>query len=226
MYKIKYILLLYSLVVTCVSNGQGMWDDIYNRFGAQAGVHQFSIITDDIDLEKGISWSAGFTARAFLYENFQVVYGLSFYDFKNTVAGRERQDLLSRKDDIQYNLVGLQTIFLGSYKIIDHYLSVEAGPVVQMNGRFKPRQDKELYFIEGYNNIVAKDLKKISGFNVNLALGVTGGFQAFKFWAQYQHGINNILRGLKDEGLETKDPKAINFKGHIKIFSLGIAIFL
>ncbi|NJX17115.1 hypothetical protein HC176_16710, partial [Tamlana crocina] len=139
--------------------------------------------------------------------------------------GREKVELTSPIEAIEYNMIGVQGNFFASYKLLDHYLSVEAGPVLQVNGKLDARQDKELWFV-GNTNVNAIDIEKISTFNVNLALGLSGGMETVKFWAQYQYGLNNMLKGLEDEGLEEKDAGMSNLKGHMSMIAAGITMFL
>ena len=202
-----------------------LWDGEYNRLGLQAGANYFNIVTNDFQVQPKVSWTAGFTTRASFYENLQFVYGINFYDFKLDIDGREKVELTSPIEAIEYNMIGVQGNFFASYKLIDHYLSIEAGPVLQVNGKLDARQDKELWFV-GNTNVNAIDIEKISPFNVNMALGLSGGMETVKFWAQYQYGLNNMLKGLEDEGLEEKDAGMSNLKGHMSMIAAGITMFL
>lgn len=220
------LLLACLLFLPFVGNAQrGIWDGAYNRFGLKAGVNHFNIDTQELPLTSRTSWTAGFTTRSSFHDNFQFIYGINFYDFKAQVTGREKLDYSTPNQEIDYNMIGVQANFFGSYKIFGHHLSVEAGPVIQVNGKFEPRQDKELWYIDGYD-FTANDIRKVSTFNFNLAVGLSGGFEKLKFWAQYQHGLNNILAPLNDEGLEEIDPDTPEFKGTIGMITAGVAMFL
>lgn len=202
-----------------------IWDGEYNRLGLQGGVNRFNIMTDDLQVTPKVSWTAGFTTRASFYEDFQFVYGINFYDFRIDIDGREKIEQASSTTPIEYNMIGVQGNFFASYKLIDHFLSIEAGPVVQVNGKLDARQDKDLYYVGRYD-INAMDIEKVSTFNVNLAVGMSGGWEAVKIWGQYQYGINNFLKGLEDEGLQEKDPEVPSFKGKIGIIAGGVTFYL
>lgn len=202
-----------------------IWDGEYNRLGLQAGANYFNIVTNDFQVDPKVSWTAGFTARASFYENWQFVYGINFYDFQIDIEGREKVELTSPIEAIEYNMIGVQGNFFASYKLYDHYLSVEVGPVVQVNGKLEARQDKELWYVGNYN-VNAIDIEKVSTFNVNMALGLSGGMETVKFWVQYQYGLNNMLKGLDDEGLQEKDSGLTNLKGHMSMVAAGITMFL
>lgn len=221
----KCLFLLAVMLFSTFSYGQRIWDGEYNRLGLQAGANRFGIHTGNFGVEPGTSWTAGFSNRANYYNDFQIIYGISFFDFNGTVRGREWIDEEVANRTIEYNMIGVQAAILGSYKIISNYLSVEAGPVIQVNGKFKPRQDKEFFYVEEYD-IVATDLEKVSPVNFNVAAGLSGGFETVKFYAQYQYGINNFLNGLNDEGLQEVDARARDFSGNLSIITAGIIVFL
>lgn len=224
---LKKILLLGIITFfTLNTNAQrSIWDGSYNRLGVQAGANYFNIVTNDFQVTPKVSWTAGFTTRASFYENWQFVYGVNFYDFKLDIEGREKLELTSPLQAIEYSMIGVQGNFFASYKLYEHFLSVEAGPVVQVNGKLDARQDKELWYIGNYN-VNAIDIEKISAFNVNMAVGLSGGMETVKFWLQYQYGLNNMLKGLEDEGLQEKDAGMSNPKGHMSMVAGGITIFL
>lgn len=220
--------ILFFLALTALSfqaDAQRVWDGSYNRFGLQGGVNHFNIQTDQLDINPGISWTAGFHSRASYYNDFQFIYGINFYDFKFTMDGREKIETLVADQEIEYNMIGVQINFFGSYKILGHNLSVEAGPVVQVNGKLDARQDKEYWYLGDYD-IQAINIEKVSPFNVNLAAGLSGGFERLKLWVQYQYGVNNILKGVQDEDLQEIDPSVPEMKGHISMLAGGIIVFL
>ena len=222
--KKTYLLVLITLV-SFSAHAQRGWEGSYNRLGIQAGVNHFNIITDDFDVTAKTSWTAGFTTRSSFYNDFQFVYGISFYDFNVDIAGREKIELSSNSKAIPFNMIGVQGYFFGSYKLFGHHLSLEAGPVLQVNGRLEPRQDRELYYVGSYD-IQGVDMKKVSPFNVNAAIGASGGFETLKFWLVYQYGINNMLGKLNKQDLEQKDPSVSSLQGRMSMISGGIVVFL
>ena len=224
--NLKKIMFFFGLImISLQADAQRIWEGSYNRFGLQAGVNHFDIQTNEFDVNPGLSWTAGFHSRASFYNDFQFVYGVNFYDFKLTMDGREKIESLVANREIEYNMIGVQISFLGSYKILGHNLSVEAGPVVQVNGKLDARQDKEYWYLGNYD-IQAIDIEKVSPFNVNLAAGISGGVERIKLWAQFQYGLNNMFKGLKDEGLQELDPTVPKLKGHMMMMAGGIIFFL
>ena len=223
--KKNWIIILIAVFFSFQSQAQRIWDGEYTRLGLQAGANNFNILTGNFEVKPGTSWTAGFTTRANYYNDFQIIYGLNFFDFNASIPGREKIVEPVANEDVEFNMIGVQANIMGSYKIISNYLSVEAGPVIQVNGKFEPRQDKELFYVEEYD-ILASDLEDVSTFNFNMAVGLSGGFETLKFFAQYQYGINNFLNGLNDEGLDEVDPRATDFNGNLSIIPAGLIIFL
>lgn len=178
----------------------------YNFLGIQGGVTFFDIQTDDLVTEQQTGFTAGFTTRGAFRNNFDLIYGLSF---QSASVGVEGSNLLD-KQNIGYTIQGAQINFLGSYNIVVKHLSLEFGPIFDVNGKMKLGNDKyEDYILSGYSTITAKDIQEISRFNVRLAGGITAGLEHFRISAQYQYGVTNMLGKLNDRGLENED-----FEGH------------
>ena len=78
--SLRKILILVTLItVSFQADAQRIWEGSYNRFGLQGGVNQFNIQTNQLDINPGISWTAGFHSRASFYDDFQFIYGVTFY---------------------------------------------------------------------------------------------------------------------------------------------------
>lgn len=222
----KKILIFASILLLAFTSQaqRRIWDGQYVRLGLQAGVNHFNISTSQLPVQPATSWTAGFTTRASFYNDFQFIYGINFYDLNVKIDGREEIDA-TVLEPLAFNMIAVQGNFFGSYKLIGHRLSVEAGPVVQVNGNLDARQDIEYYYLGTYD-IEAIEYEDVSAFNVNFAVGLSGGFEAVKFWIQYQHGLNNIFKRLQDEGLQEIDPDLPALRGNISMISGGISMFL
>ncbi|NJW55343.1 hypothetical protein HC175_20735, partial [Salinimicrobium sp. CDJ15-91] len=70
----KFLLLGVLLIFSFSTQAQRrIWDGEYNRLGLQAGANYFNIVTNDLEVQPKVSWTAGFTTRASFYENWQFV---------------------------------------------------------------------------------------------------------------------------------------------------------
>ena len=167
---------------------------------------------------------AGLTTRASFYRNFLIIYGVNFYEFKTGLTGYET-NLLQSPTEIDFNVTGVQlNLFLGT-KIFGEYLSIEAGPVLQINSKMTTEDRYKNYFVEDYN-LQAEDLEDISKINLNLAANISAGIRDVKFWVQYQYGVNNIFKGLNTKELENKDSRATNLKVNMGFATAGIVVYL
>lgn len=223
----KIFLLVSICSISFFSNAQHrLWDGEYSRLGLQAGINHFSIQDDNmLPMTSGISWTAGFTTYDSFYNDFQFIYGINFFNNKLTMDGREKEAADSPYAEIPFNMIGVQANLFLSYKIVDQYFNIHAGPIVQVNGKFDARQDTEYFIIEGYD-INPIDLEEISKVNFNLAAGLAGGLEKVKLWVQYQYGLNNIFKKLTDEGLGEKDARLEDLSGHISMITGGLIVFL
>ena len=192
--------------------------DGYNFLGVQGGITFFDIQTDDLVTQQQEGFVAGFTSRGAFRNNFDLIYGISFQSASVGVEG----SILTDTQNISYTIQGAQINLLGSYNIIKKHLSIEFGPVFDINGKMKLDQDEyEDYILTGYNTLTAKNIQEISRFNVRLAGGITAGLEHFRISAQYQYGITNMLGKLNDENLENDD-----FKGNSStIILMGVIYF-
>lgn len=209
----------FFLFVFQQSFGQRNYND-YNFLGIQGGITFFDIQTDDLVTNQQEGFVAGFTTRGAFRNNFDLIYGISF---QGASVGVEGSNLLGTDtQSISYNIQGAQINFLGSYNIVVKHLSIEFGPIFDINGKMKlENDDYEDYILTGYETLTAKDIQDISRFNVRLAGGLTAGLEHFRISAQYQYGVTNMLGKLNDKGLENDD-----FNGHSStIVVMGVIYF-
>ncbi|MGM1054701.1 MAG: hypothetical protein ACQEWG_02310 [Bacteroidota bacterium] len=202
---------------------QNRYGDSYNRLGIQAGISYGGIKSDDFITSETTGFMAGLTTRATVYNNFIIIYGVNFFQFKTGINIMETQ--ASKAAVADFKATGVQINLFGGHKIIGEHLSFEAGPVLQINSKWKPEKEFENYFIEGYD-LQAKNLEEISRVNLNVAGNISAGFRDVKLWVQYQYGVNNIFSKLNSEELENKDSRAANLNGHLGVATAGIVVYL
>jgi len=181
----------------------------YNLLGFNGGVTLFDISTSDLNTKQGTGFILGFTTRGSFYNKFDLIYGMNFLNNKIEIFGRNAENI-SETQNIDYTIQGVQVTFLGSYNIVRHHLSIEAGPILNINGKMKLDSNKfEEYILDGYNELKAEEIQDISKINFHLAGGLTTGLENFRISAQYQYGVTNMLNKLNDKNLENS-----NFKGN------------
>lgn len=195
---------------------QRNYDD-YNRIGITGGLTIFDIYTSNFETELGQGFQGGFTTRGAFRNNFDLLYGLSFFSNSLGIKGSSGSDI----QFIDYKIQGVQITFLGSYNIVRHHLSVEFGPVLNVNSKMNIESDRYVdYILDGYNTLRAEDIQDISKVNFLVGAGLTGGFQSIRLSAMYQYGVTNMLNKLNSENFENA-----NFKGNSGAFVFSVIVF-
>jgi hypothetical protein len=156
-----------------------------NRIGIGVGTNQFSLYTSSIEVKPGNGWNAGLSLRGNWYNNLDMVYGIQFSENNFSVAGETG-------NDVKYKLSSAQIFLTPSYKIIENHLSVEFGPMVQINGKLTYNKEFEDTIIEGTSLSVA-EAAKVSRFNFYPTIGVTAGIKRIRIQATYQYAVNNLF---------------------------------
>lgn len=222
MKNLTYGLILILLFVSFQMNAQFRGRDTYNRLGLQAGVTYGGFNTKNFSTTDKLSFMAGFTTRANFYNNLIVIYGVNFYEFNTGMSVME--SMTANAQEIDFKASGVQlNLFIGQ-KLIGEHLSIEIGPVLQINSKLKTDDQYQDYFMEGYA-IQAKDLEDISKINLNVAAMISTGFRDVKFWAQYQYGITNTFGNLDEESIKNKDSRITNLNAHLGLASAGVVFY-
>ena len=194
--------------------------DHYNRLGVTAGYTLFDINTSDLTTKQAGGFMLGFTTRGSFRNNFDLIYGLNFYNTKAEVLGRNPISFTDT-EYVAYTIQSVQINFLGSYNIIKHHLSLEFGPVLNISSKMKVDSERfEDYILEGYDSLKAVDIENISPINFLVTGGISGGIENFRASVQYQYGVTNMLNKLNDKGLENTD-----FKGNSSTITIALVVY-
>ena len=166
---------LYFLVVTCLlfvttTSAQRNYNDSYSRIGLQGGLTIFGIKTDNFNTNSAEGFKAGLTTRGAFYNNFDLIYGLNFYDLNANIKARET--VASQERDVEFGIFGVQLNLLASYNIIEQHLSIEAGPALLINSKLTTNEQYENYIIDGYTTLTAKEIEDISKINGPIGLPI------------------------------------------------------
>ncbi|UJH90208.1 hypothetical protein LZ575_15070 [Antarcticibacterium sp. 1MA-6-2] len=161
-----YFLMLVLLFFSWQSFSQRYPKDTYNSLGIQAGVNYGGLTSDDLSFTRQIGFSAGLSTRANIYNKFIFLYGLNYFQYNSGMEVMEQGS--GRLTETFFETNGVQINFFVGHKIIGDYLSIEAGPVLQINSKFTPEEGLENAKIPGYN-LVAGDLEDISKLNFAVA---------------------------------------------------------
>lgn len=186
-----------------------------NRIGVFVGMNQFTLITDSFDTKPDTGWNAGLSVRGNFYENWDIVYAIQFSENNFLVATK---NLVLLDEDVKYTLPSAQVSLQFSYKIIPDHLSLEIGPIFQLNGKLKIDNEDENNIISG-TPLLAKDIVEISKFNFYPVAGITFGVKHVRLNFSYQYGLFNTLGNLNYENL------GVNLKANPGIANGNLIIY-
>jgi hypothetical protein len=210
----KKTLLAAAILIVNIASAQYGYRDA-NRIGIGAGINQFTLNTNNFDTKPGIGWSAGLSVRGNYYNNFSMIYSIQFSENNFEVATR---DGLMR-EDVKFKLPSAQIALLLSYNLVENHLSVDFGPMIQVNGKMKIDEEFENNIVTG-TNMTAKQLTDISKFGIFPTVGISGGFTNLRLNVSYQYGLTNMLSNLNDKGYGS------SHKGHAGILTGSIIVYL
>ncbi len=224
----KKLILLVALSIafgtTSFSQRRGIVN-ISNGIGIGGGLTQFDIKTDNFETQKGSGWIGGLAATLELpHRWYTVSYGMQVAESNMDIMGRS--SALSATEPVEYKLMMVQAQFLFHAKLAKDYLMIDGGPMLQYNGELELKDEtQENYLINGYTNLMAKDISDISKFNINASVGATAGFDRFRLRVQYIYGLTNMFNKLNDQNLNAT-PINKTFKGNQSMLAFMAFIYL
>lgn len=189
-YFLAFVLLGFT---STISAQYGKGD--YNHIGISLGVNQTNLYTDNFTIKPGTSWTGGLSIRGNYYNNFSMIYGMNFTENK---FGIETFSGISQKE-VDLKMMAVQVHLLLCYKIGGGPVSLDFGPVLQVNSKLKFNSSDENNFIVGNELLRVKDIEDINPFNFNVYAGISGGFENIRLSLSYQYGVTNILNNLNKQ---------------------------
>lgn len=210
--KRLYFVIFMLISVTCFA--QYEYRDS-NRIGIFFGINQFTLNTNNFQTKPEMGWNGGLSMRGNFYNNWDMVYAMQFSE--NNFSVVTNSGFIT--EDTNYKLASAQISLMLSYIIVENHLSLEFGPLVQINGKLKVDQDQENNIISG-TTLLAKDIVAISQFNFYPVIGITTGVRHVRLNVSYQYGVNNMLGNLNNKNL------GYSFKGNPGILNGNLIIYL
>ncbi len=197
----------------------------YNLLGFNGGITFFDIETSNFQTKQRTGFVGGFTTRGTFYNDFDLIYGINFVSNQLSILAMDANIPNSKSTYLNYSIQGVQITFMASYNIIRHHLTLEAGPVLYVNGKMKLKSENfSDHIIDGYQTLKATDIENISKVNFHVLGGLSTGIRNFRLSAHYQYGVSNTLRALNDRDIEKSN--AGSFKGNSTSFILLATIYL
>ena len=211
----KYKILIFFCLTSMFSFSQYRKND-GNRIGITAGITNTNLYFSNLKFKPGMGWIAGLSVRGNFYnDKWSMIYGMQFSESKcslNSIAPN------GKEESIDYTLSGAQIRILGSYHLVDDFLALDFGPVLQVNGKLAMNDIQNSNLINEHG-LLAQDILDISKVNANLYLGVSGGCKRLRANLFYQFGLTNIMGNLNDnEEIKNKNQSS-SFNAHMGMIS-------
>lgn len=187
-----------------------------NRIGISGGINQSTLMGSNFSTKPGNGFAGGLSVRGNYYDNWSMIYGMQFFVNKFSLES-------TLKQDIDYSLSGVQIKLLLSYNIIKDHVSVDFGPVLQVNGKMSISGADENKTLNG-TILKANDIIDVSKINGNAYFGISGGSKVVRALIFYQYGFSNIFGNLNSQDNLTLLNGNQKFKGNIGTIS-GQIIF-
>ena len=178
-----------------------------NRIGISAGLSQTSLFTSNFNATPELGFAGGLSVRGNYYNDWSMIYGMQFFANNFSLESTFNQK-------IKYSIQGVKVRLLLSYNVVEDHVSLDFGPVLQINGKLGVATSDEDKVIKG-TLLKADQIVDVSTFSGNFYLGCSAGSKTIRAVIFYEYGFTNLLNKLnKDDAL-----KALNngdsFKGNL-----------
>lgn len=215
----------FLLVVICigfVTFGYSQNYKIQNGIGLQGGITQFDILTDNFETKSSSGFTGGMAASVDIpHRWYNVSYNIQLSENRIDINASPLGSIL--EEYVEYKMFTANVSFLFHIKLISNNLTLDVGPMLQYNSELELMDDsKEGFIIKGYNGLLTEDIRDISKFNANGAVGLSLGVRRLLLRAQYVYGFTNILGKLNDQDIEIGNND--KFKGNQSLLAFTAMI--
>ena len=189
-----------------------------NRIGISAGVSQTTLFTSNFNATPELGFAGGFSVRGNYYNDWSMIYGMQF--FANNFSLEATFD-----QKIKYSIQGVKVRLLLSYNVVEDHVSLDFGPVLQINGKLGVAASDESKVIKG-TLLKADQIVDVSPISGNFYLGCSAGSKTVRAVIFYEYGFTNILNKLnKDENLQGFNNND-SFKGNLGVINAQVVFNL
>ncbi|MCA6421319.1 MAG: PorT family protein [Flavobacterium sp.] len=189
-----------------------------NRIGISGGVSQTTLFTNNFNSSPETGFAGGLSVRGNYYNNWSMIYGMQF--FANNFSLESNFD-----QKIKYSIQGVKVRLLLSYNVVEDHVSLDFGPVLQINGKLGVASSDEDKVLKG-TMLKANQIVDISPISGNFYLGCSAGSKTVRAVIFYEYGFINILNKLnKDVSLRALN-NGDNFKGNLGVINAQVVFNL
>ena len=189
-----------------------------NRIGLSAGISQTTLFTKNFNAKPELGFAGGLSVRGNYYNNWSMIYGMQFFSNSFSIETTSNQD-------VKYSIQGVQVRLLFSYNVVKDHVSLDFGPVLQINGKLGLSASDENRIIKG-TLLKANDIVDVSPVSGNFYLGCSAGSRTIRAVIFYEYGFTNLLNKLnKNEDLQEFN-NGDSFKGNLGTINGQVVINL
>ncbi|MDI9309194.1 MAG: hypothetical protein QM535_03165 [Limnohabitans sp.] len=189
-----------------------------NRIGISGGVTHTSLTTNNFKTSPSIGWIGGLAVRGNYYNNWSAVFGMQFTD-SNFILQAASPSSLTQIEDVNVKLSAVQVRLLLSYNVIKDHVSIDLGPVLQINGQLSVADKDKKNVLPLSPAVKVEDLLEVNKINGNAYIGFSAGTKRVRAVVFYQYGFNNFLSNLnKNDDLVSRNNNKM-FEGHLGFLS-------
>ena len=204
--------MLFVLSHLCAFSQYGNRDG--NRIGLSGGISQTSLFTSNFKSEQAMGFAGGISVRGNYYNDWSMIYGMQF--FANNFLLESTFD-----QKIKYSIQGVKVRLLLSYNVVEDHVSLDFGPVLQINGKLGVATSDETKTLKG-TSLKSNQILDISPVSGNFYLGCSAGSRTVRAVIFYEYGFTNILNKLnKDDTLQASN-NGDNFKGNLGVINAQV----
>lgn len=198
--------LFLCLLITTTTFAQYGYRD-GNRIGISLGVSQTTLFTNNFNVKPELGFAGGLSVRGNYYNNWSMIYGMQFFANNFSLESSFNQK-------IKYSIQGVQVRLLFSYNVVEDHVSIDFGPVLQINGKLGVASSDENKIIKG-TLLQAKQIVDISPVSGNFYLGCSAGSKTIRAVIFYEYGFTNLLNKLNKEDSLKALNNGDSFKGNL-----------
>jgi len=188
----KFNLFILLLISNLIQAQYGHKDG--NRIGISGGVTQTSLMTSSFNTAPAYGWIVGLAVRGNYYNNWSASFGMQFTDSNFMIQTKAPNS--SAIADSKVKLSAVQVRLLASYNVVKDHVSLDIGPVLQVNGELGIEDSSKSNVLTSAPSVKLEELSDISKVNGNLYLGATAGNRRVRLVVSYQYGFSNLLGNL------------------------------
>ena len=178
-----------------------------NRIGLSAGISQTTLFTNNFKTKPEMGFAGGLSVRGNYYNNWSMIYGMQFFANNFSLESTFNQK-------IKYSIQGVQVRLLLSYNVVEDHVSLDFGPVLQVNGKLGVDSSDENKIIKG-TLLQAKQIVDVSPVSGNFYLGCSAGSKTIRAVIFYEYGFTNLLNKLNKDGGLILLNNGDKFKGNL-----------